>query len=384
MAALAPELLLAALRSHGVDLFTGVPCSTLGGLLALLEKTGDYFPAANEGTALAVACGAAIAGRRPAVLLQNSGLGNLINPLASLSAPYGVPVLLLVGHRGDPAGGPDEPQHELMGRTTVELLDLYGVRQLSLPADPALLDPVLDDAIAALLAGRSVALLVGRHTVDPAAASTVHFGRSSTAPVRSRGIDPARALAAFAGAVGDALVVSTTGYASRYLFALADRPENLYLQGSMGHASAVGLGLALALPNRRVVVLDGDGACLMHLGALSTVAAAAPPNLAHVVLDNGAYESTGGQLSTSATTRLEEVAGAAGYRRSAAVERAEDLSAALAAVLAPPGPAALVVRTAPRSGPPPPRASAVHPPAVLKRRFQHATGAAPSSPTGAQ
>jgi phosphonopyruvate decarboxylase len=216
--------------------------------------------------------------------------------------------------------------------------------------------------------GRSAALLVGRGTVAPAA-ETVHTRRS--------GVDPGVALTEFAAAVGAALVVATTGYASRYLFAAADRPENLYLQGSMGHASAAGLGLAVARPDRRVVVLDGDGACLMHLGSLSTVAAAAPPNFAHVVLDNGTYESTGGQPSTSGVTRIEAVALAAGYRWAAAVDRAEQLPAALRATFAAPGPALLLVRTAPRSGPPPPRASAVHHPSTLRARFQAACGTAP-------
>jgi len=374
--ALAPELLLAGLRERGVDVFTGVPCSTLAGLLALLERTGDHVPAANEGTAFALACGAAIAGRRPAVLLQNSGLGNLVNPLSSLAVPYGVPVLLLVGYRGDPAGAPDEPQHELMGRTTRELLDLYGVEHQVLPREPRWLDAVLDAAVSAPSAGRSSALLVGRGVLGaPPPGPT-----TGAVPA---GVDPAAALAAVAAAVGDALVVSTTGYASRYLFALADRPENLYLQGSMGHASAVALGLALARPDRRVVALDGDGACLMHLGALSTVGAAAPPNLAHVVLDNGSYESTGGQRSTSGTTRLDQVALAAGYRRAATVDRADALPGALRSVLTPPGPAVLLVRTAPRAGPPPPRASAVHHPAALRERFQTAAGLAIPSSTGA-
>jgi phosphonopyruvate decarboxylase len=377
VSALTPESLLAGLRARGVDLFTGVPCSTLGGLLTLLERTGDYRPAANEGTAFALACGAAIAGRRPAVLLQNSGLGNLVNPLSSLAVPYGVPVLLLIGHRGDPAGAPDEPQHELMGRTTAELLDLYGVAHQPLPRDPQRLDAVLDAAVAAPAAGRSAALLVGRGVIGPAAP-----GPGAVHPAPS-GVDPATALAAILATVGDALVVSTTGYASRHLFAFADRPENLYLQGSMGHAGAVALGLALARPDRRVVALDGDGACLMHLGALSTVGAAAPPNLVHVVMDNGAYESTGGQPSTSATTRLDQIALAAGYRRAAVADRAEALPAALRAVLAPPGPAVLLVRTAPWSGPPPPRASAVHHLAALRARFQAAAGTPTSARTGA-
>jgi phosphonopyruvate decarboxylase len=377
MSALAPELLLAGLRERGVDLFTGVPCSTLGGLFTLLEATGDYLPAANEGTALALACGAAIGGRRPAVLIQNSGLGNLVNPLSSLAAPYQLPVLLLVGYRGDPAGPPDEPQHELMGRTTAALLDLYGVAHQQLPAEPGRLAAALDAAVAAIAAGRSAALLVGRQAVGPAAAG------SGTVHTRQSGLDADVVLAEFAAAIGDALVVSTTGYASRYLFAAADRPANLYLQGSMGHASATGLGLALARPDRRVVVLDGDGACLMHLGALSTVAAAAAPNLAHVVLDNGAYESTGGQPSTSAVTRIEAVALAAGYRQAAAVGRADALPAALRATLAGPGPALLLVRTARRSGPAPPRASAVHHPAALRARFQAACGPAPKILTGA-
>jgi phosphonopyruvate decarboxylase len=374
MRRLPPELLLDGLTARGVTLFAGVPCSYLGGLFRLLEREPHrYYPAANEGVALAIGCGAALGGTRSAVLVQNSGLGNLVNPLTSLAATYGLPVLLLVGYRGDPAGPADEPQHLLMGRTTEGLLDLLGVRYWRLDTAPDRLAPTLDAAADRLAAGGAAALLVGRHVLADAPGQRL-TQPNGAAPARPC-VDPDAALAAFAAALRDELVVATTGYLSRHLFRLADRPENFYMQGSMGHAISLGLGLARARPLRQVVVLDGDGACLMHLGALSTVAAAGPPNLAHVVLDNGAYESTGGQPSTSGVSRLDELALAAGYRDATLVEDARALPGALRAVLCQPGPRLLAIRVGAHTGTPPPRASATLAPPAIRSRFAAACGA---------
>ena len=169
--------------------------------------------------------------------------------------------------------------------------------------------------------------------------------------------------------LGDALVFGTTGYISRELYGLADRPANFYMQGSMGHALALGLGAALARPQRRVVVLDGDGAVLMHMGTTATVGGMRPANLVHVVLDNGTYESTGGQLTTSSTVDWSALGAAAGYRSTAVCADAASVRQALDAAQAAPGPHLVAVRIAPAPGVTPPRVTGSLTPAGLRARF---------------
>ncbi|MCS7477824.1 phosphonopyruvate decarboxylase [Umezawaea endophytica] len=343
----APEF-TAALLEHGYEFFTGVPCSYLGGPISVLSEQGRYVPAANEGAALAIAAGARMAGTRSATLLQNSGLGNLVNPLASLVLPYEIPVLVVVSLRGWPVGT-DEPQHEVMGRVSQSIMDGCGV-------DSALLEPTVDsleEALAAAgkadLRGRSFCLLVPKGTV-------ASVGSAPAAP--SGVLDRAKAVRIVAAHVGDAAVYSTTGYTSRELFAAADRAGNFYMQGSMGHALALGLGTALRRPDRRVVVLDGDGAVLMHMGTLSTVGHLAPPNLLHVVLDNGSYASTGNQATTSTTVDWPELARANGYRQAWGCADGAELRAALSEAGKVPGPSLVAVRVRADETAAPPRASA--------------------------
>lgn len=355
------------LEQHGFTIASGVPCSFFGGPIALLsQKPGRYIPAANEGGALAVAAGAALAGRRSYVMLQNSGLGNLINPLTSLIMTYQLPLLTFVSLRGWPDPAADEPQHAIMGPATQPFLHLLNLPHQILRSEdgPRDFQAKLNSACEVMAAGGAPFVLVEKGAVGKLA--------SSPPPSEGERLDSGEVIRLITKLADDALIVATTGYTGRELFGIKDRPGNFYMQGSMGHASSIGLGLALARPDRRVIVLDGDGAVLMHLGALSTIGSQRPANFIHVVLDNGTHESTGGQPTTSATTRLESVATAAGYSNGWRCSNLAEVQDAVTTALTSPGPHMCVIPTRVRSGPIPPRATTTHPPTSMRARFMAA------------
>lgn len=282
------------LMAAGHDFATGVPCSSLSPLqnaFAVGERV-DYIAATNEGQALAIAAGARIAGRKSVVLMQNSGLGNAINPVTSLLAIFEISVLLIISWRGRP-GWPDEPQHEVMGRVMPELLQVIGIpyRILSQEASAARAD--LTEVLDLIeTTGRTHAIIVPDKTFSSFPCTNTETPRRAPGDhfhlVKSLGQLPSRteALERLNATRGDDLVVATTGKTARELFALGDRPRNLYVVGSMGLASSLALGLSLGT-DKRVIALDGDGAALMHLGVLSTIAAYGKANFVHVILDNG-------------------------------------------------------------------------------------------------
>jgi phosphonopyruvate decarboxylase len=357
------------LERRGVGLVSGVPCAYFGAVLQRLEhQPYRYVPAANEGVALAVAAGAELAGTRSAVLIQNSGFGNLLNPLSSLLMTFDIPLLVFMSLRGWPDPAADEPQHAVMGRTSEQLLDTLAVPYHVLGPEPADLVRALRVADRARADGKPAFVLVPARTIAPA-------------PPPQAGpppdFDRAAALDVLLSYVDDALVFSTTGYISRELFARADRPQNFYMMGSMGHALGLGLGAALAQPGRRVVVVDGDGAVLMHLGATVTAGHAAPAGLTHVLLDNGAYESTGAQPTSSSTVDWIRLAAAAGYRSSAVCRSPQALDGALRATLVAPGPHLVVARIGTAPGRLPPRVTSGLTPGQLRARFQAAASLHP-------
>ncbi len=352
----------------------GVPCSGLAGPVALLTSHGRYVAAANEGAALAMAAGAAAAGRRSAVMSQNSGLGNLINPLTSLAMPYGIPVLCLISMRGWPDPAADEPQHSVMGPASAGLIAVLGLAAWTLGRDASPQDfhEALDGAAGELDRGRPAFLLMGKGFVGPAG----HLPAPPAPPVPSAApMARPDVLKAISPLLAGLPVVATTGYTARELFAIADADEVFYMQGSMGHAPAFALGLALRRPGP-VVVLDGDGALLMHLGTTSTIGAAAPVDVVHVVFDNGCYESTGAQLTTSSSTALEQVALACGYRTACRAADVGDVVAAMTAALGARGPHMVVVPTGVAPGPAPLRATSELPANQIFRRFAAAMGRA--------
>ncbi|QNE35613.1 thiamine pyrophosphate-dependent enzyme [Leifsonia shinshuensis] len=340
-----------ALADRGWAHAGGVPCSTFGGPIGHLTAEGRYRPAANEGLALSDAAGAWLGGRRQAVFLQNSGFGNLLNPLTSLSQPYGIPVLAFMSMRGWPDPAADEPQHAIMGSTLESLLAELGVWAAPLTdADP---ESVLDRAADIVDSGRPAFVLVPFRSIG--AHPRTERGHSN-APSLPDTAEVAQAISRACDA--DWTVFATTGYASRFLHAAGDRPANFYMQGSMGHVSSLALGYATAQPERPVVVIDGDGAALMQLGAFSTIGAARPRNLLHVVIDNGGYESTGGQASSAPSTDFVAIARACGYASAWVVESITDLDYCLVRPFDGPGPRLIVVRAGPVRGEIPHRAGA--------------------------
>jgi phosphonopyruvate decarboxylase len=347
---------IGAARDAGFAFYTGVPCSFLTPLIngVIGAKGLDYVGAASEGEAVAIASGAWLAGRQTVVMCQNSGLGNMVNPLTSLNAPFRIPTLLIVTWRGEP-GLKDEPQHEIMGEITDDLLDVIRVPHAGFPGAPSEIVPVLARA-AAEMAKRELpfAFVMQKGSVrdtplDQKPARAKPPGRRSDRV--AGGARPARIAVLermLAGVPDEAAIVATTGKTGRELFTLADRPQHLYQVGSMGCASSMGLGVALN-SKRKVVVVDGDGAALMKLGTLATIGAYAPGNLVHLLLDNGVHDSTGGQATVSPHVDFAAVALACGYRQAASCDDLAGFDAALGEALTAEGPAFVHMRIAPGS-----------------------------------
>jgi len=312
------RLFLRGLEQLGVGFYTGVPDSLLKPLNDTLYAdyglTGAHVVTADEGGAVALAAGHYIATGKPAmVYMQNSGIGNAVNPLASLThgLVYGIPCVLVVGWRGEP-GVHDEPQHAYQGKVTPQMLELCGLRVFALDkgTDDSAFAGMLEEAAPLLAKGESVAFLV--HKGGLTGGEPVRMPQRA-AMTRE---DAIRTLIQHAG--GQDYFVSTTGKASRELFelrkALGHTHERDFLTvGSMGHANMIALGMAKARPNDTFWCLDGDGAALMHLGGLAVEAQQHATNLIHVLLNNGAHESVGGMPVVGGGLRFAPLAEAAGF-----------------------------------------------------------------------
>jgi phosphonopyruvate decarboxylase len=310
-----PKIFFDSLLSRGVGLYTGVPDSLLANFCAYVDdfcgRDGHQITA-NEGNAVAVAMGYHMAtGKFAAVYMQNSGLGNAINPLTSLAdiEVYRVPMLLIIGWRGEP-GVKDEPQHVKQGRITLEQLRVLDVPHWVLSANAGL-DVTLEAAFGAMKKRNApVALVVRKDTFSNYKSRSVPAALSDMSRE-----DALRRVLELCCA--DDLVVSTTGKTSREVFELrAQRGEaqrDFLTVGGMGHTASIALGVAMGVPNRRVVCLDGDGSLLMHLGAMPVIAQAKPQRFVHVLLNNGAHESVGGQATSADMVNFEKLAGAVGY-----------------------------------------------------------------------
>ena len=336
--------LMGELVARGVTLMSGVPCSYLTPVInrAIGDPRVRYLGATQEGEAVAIAAGAWLGGGLGCAIGQNSGLGNMINPLTSLLHTAGIPALLLVTWRGEP-GRPDEPQHELMGRITTGLLDLAQVPWAMLPQTPAALPGVLAAAWNSMGSARlPYGLVIAKDTVRPEPLEEPEPAGAAAVVVRSTGPAERPRRAQVLSALLDALpphaaVVSTTGFTSRELYTLDDREQHFYVVGAMGSAGPIGLGISTQT-RRPVVVVDGDGALLMRLGALATVGAHRPERLVHIVLDNGRHESTGGQRTVSGVVDFVGAAAACGYRRVYGAASTEELTGLLDEGLAGHGP----------------------------------------------
>lgn len=342
-----PKFFIDTLKSCDIDFFAGVPDSLLKNICAYIT---DNLPAkqniiaANEGGAMGIAAGYHLAtGKVPVVYMQNSGEGNIINPLASLTDKevYNIPVLLVIGWRGRP-GVKDEPQHVKQGKVTTGLLNTMGINYAILPKDEEGAAKQIKIAADFMKAtNECYALVIEKDTFEDYKLQNVE--KNDLTMSREEAIQKVAA-----DIEDNACIVSTTGMISRELFeartAWGQGHERDFLTvGSMGHASQIALGIALQKPERRVYCFDGDGASIMHMGNMAITASMKCKNYVHVVFNNGAHDSVGGQPTVGLKIDLCAVAKAVGYEAAYSVDTLEALADTLAAVKSAKGPVLLQV-----------------------------------------
>lgn len=344
-----PAAFHASLQRYGFRFFTGVPDSLLKDLCAYISDhvpAGDHVINANEGSAVALAAGYHLAtGATPVVYLQNSGTGNALNPLLSLADAdvYAIPMLLIIGWRGEP-GVADEPQHRTQGRIQERLLDAIGVPYeiVDTSSDP---EAVVGRAAEALAHDpRPRALLVRKGAFAPYAAPSRDAGDAQM--TRADAIE-----AVLAQLRDDEVVVSTTGMTSREVFDYRERHgqghhRDFLTVGSMGHASQIALGVASQRPALAVFCLDGDGAAIMHLGSLAIIGTQRPANFRHVLINNGAHDSVGGQPTAGRDIDLPGIARACGYVWVGHAETVGQIALGIRKLRLAEGPAFLEIRAA--------------------------------------
>ena len=265
----------------GFSLYTGVPCSYLTPFINYVIDSPSlhYVGATNEGDAVAIASGAELAGVKSIVMFQNSGLGNAVNPLTSLNQTFNIPILIIVTWRGQPDGAPDQPQHSLMGQITPQLLELMEIPWAYFPTEVEQIQPTLELAVATMKQEKKpYALIMKKGSVESCSLNSTlpaksydltdiprnleakaHFQRHEMLNTIQNSIQPRD------------ILLATTGYCGRELYALEDWANQFYMVGSMGCVSSLGLGIAMSKPQQRVIAIDGDGAALMRLGALATI-----------------------------------------------------------------------------------------------------------------
>lgn len=307
------------LKTYHFDFYSGVPCHFLKGLVNYAINNCIYIAAVNEGDAAAICAGAYLGGKKAVFLCQNSGLANAISPLVSLNYVFRIPVLGFVSLRGG-EGCHDEPQHELMGRITTDMLDLLQIKWEYLSNEISEAKRQVARAKTFVENNQSFFFVVKKGT----------FGKEALRHQRAEAVInenkilktkkdslPKRAeiLEVISKAKDDnTLLFATTGFTSRELYEIEDAKNNFYMIGSMGCVSSIVLGLALARKDKKIIAIDGDGALLMRMGALPANAHYHPVNMLHIVIDNNIYESTGGQATVSSTVNFVEIAAHCGYK----------------------------------------------------------------------
>ena len=342
-----PDFFVNTLKEHDIDFYAGVPDSLLKNICAYIT---DNLPAqqniiaANEGGAMGIAAGYHLAtGKVPVVYMQNSGEGNIINPLASLTDKevYNIPVLLVIGWRGRP-GVHDEPQHVKQGKVTTGLLNTMGINYAILPKDEEGAAKQIKIAADFMKAtNECFALVIEKDTFDAYKLQNVE--------VNDLTLSREEAIRKVASSIEDnACIVSTTGMISRELFeartAWNQGHERDFLTvGSMGHASQIALGIALQKSDRRVYCFDGDGASIMHMGNMAITASMKCKNYVHVVYNNGAHDSVGGQPTVGLKIDLCAVAKAVGYKAAYSVETMAELESKLSELKYEEGPVLLQI-----------------------------------------
>ena len=337
------------LKKRSIDFFTGVPDSLLKDFCAYLQDTvpaEKNIIAANEGGAVALGAGHYLATGNPSLIyMQNSGQGNAVNPLLSLNDPlvYGIPALLVIGWRGEP-GIKDEPQHAKQGLVTRELLDVMGIEYsiLSMDTSQQELQQILDTAATHLAAGSVFALLVKKGSFESYSLMNKNSDLSSLS--REDAINTV-----LEGMDNSACIVSTTGMISRELFECREargetHSTDFLTVGSMGHSSQIAAGIAVSRPDQKVFCFDGDGAFLMHMGGVPLTASLNLSNYTHIVFNNGAHDSVGGQPTIADQLSLTSIAEIAGFTNTYMVDDLPSLEAALKEMRESQGPVFLEVK----------------------------------------
>ncbi len=343
-----PEAVFEAIRAQGIDFFTGVPDSLLKDFCAYVTDhapEADHVITANEGNAVALASGHYLGTGHPAlVYMQNSGVGNAVNPLLSLADAevYSLPMLMMIGWRGEP-GVKDEPQHVKQGRVMEALLEAMEIPYFVLDADTADAAGVIAKACE-LMRERSmpVALLVRKGTFEK---YKLKKDVATDYPMNRE--DAVKCVVDLLG--DDDVVISTTGKTSRELYeyraARGDGHGNDFLTvGAMGHTSSIAMGVAHSRPGHRTICMDGDGSALMHMGALAIIGQSGLANLVHVVINNGAHDSVGGQPTVGFAINVADIAENCGYTQVLSASCEKDVKMAFTQLTGAQGPALLEIR----------------------------------------
>lgn len=326
-----PEFIYNQLIKNDVDFFTGVPDSLLKNFCAYItDNSKNHIIAANEGCATALASGYYFATKKiPLVYMQNSGIGNAVNPLMSLVDPdvYSIPLILFIGWRGEP-NVHDEPQHVKQGKVTCDLLDAMKIPYFIMSDNESELQHQIEQAVSfAKQNNAPYAFVIKKGTFDEyKLINNVHIEAKMT---REEAIDEI-----IKSAPEKAAFVSTTGMASRELYELRDKynqghEKDFLTVGSMGHASQIALSIALQKNNRPIFCIDGDGASIMQMGGMATIGVEKPKNLIHIVLNNGAHDSVGGQPTVAREIDLCSIAASVGYKNIILVKTKEELEAVM-------------------------------------------------------
>lgn len=330
---LSPSSFIDFLKNQGINFYTGIPDSILKDVCAYIacNTAGrNHIIAANEGNAVAIASGYNLAtGRIPAVYMQNSGLGNAVNPLISLADKhvYSIPMFLLIGWRGEP-GIKDEPQHKRQGEITEGILKVMKIPYVILDSDKRNAEEQVLKIINKIKRNNSPGALIIRkgifhvYNTEEGNLQKFEMTREDALKVIIKNLS------------GREIIVSTTGMTSRELYELREasgegHERDFLTIGSMGHASSIALGIALQKTNRQVIVIDGDGSALMHMGAIAVNGTKNPGNLKHIIINNGCHESVGGQPTAGFDISFPAIACACGYREAVMVKNKKGLASAV-------------------------------------------------------
>tara|TARA_S200000501_G_scaffold377156_1_gene434491 strand:+ start:1312 stop:2469 length:1158 start_codon:yes stop_codon:yes gene_type:complete len=332
---ISPKFFFDAITKGGINFFTGVPDSLLKSFCFYLDDNLDknnHIISANEGSALALGIGSYLATKKlPLVYLQNSGFGNLVNPLLSMADKkiYSIPGILMLGWRGEP-GVKDEPQHIKQGQITLELLEIMNIPYRVFSPDMSQKEILKELNFILKNAKKEMqfqALVIKKDFFEE------YISLNSEKKIYDLNRKEAIKLI-INSSYEDDLIVATTGITSRELYEYREKNKQTHsndflVVGGMGHVNQIALGIAIKTPNRRIICLDGDGSIIMHMGSLTTIAAMKQKNFLHIVLNNGAHDSVGGQDTTAKNLNLSDFAEASGYKNFFSVSKEKDIKKTL-------------------------------------------------------